>query len=417
MKSTQERVLIINKGETNQLLSFLNDRYNQEEQITVVTADTSNLLPLNDKKNLRYIKIPTDVKKHFMKIVKIAVRLLAMHFDRVIVLAPSRYVGDIRVKVLAFISAIPRYPIIIPSFEKLSRCMTCGDIKKELLWYKSGYAIVSCSNCGMVYTGNPPDQSTLNSCYDSAYEKQSSNAEKVAVEKRKQAKQRLEMIESLSSKGRLLDIGCSFGFFLDEARERGWETYGLEISKPTYEFARTTLNLNVHNKLLQEAGFESNWFDVVCMWDVLEHLLEPDIIARECARILKPEGLLCLTVPNIESRVAKACKKHWGWMIPPLHLNYFSPKTLTRFLQNYGFKIELIKTEAGDSVNEIYLAMRGYAARATLGLFKSLTHPVYQETKVSGSLYKITRRLRERIWNNGKGAEILAIAKKKKDSA
>ena len=141
---------------------------------------------------------------------------------------------------------------------------------------------------------------------------------------------------------------CASGAFLDMARKKGWETTGVEVSRASSEYARESFGLNVTTGILEDAALLDDCFDVVTMWDVVEHLPCPSETIAECLRIIKPGGLLLVHTPNHDSLIYKAalclCRllhgKRLANFLGPLyggdgHLYYFNRKSLKRLLQDF----------------------------------------------------------------------------------
>jgi 2-polyprenyl-3-methyl-5-hydroxy-6-metoxy-1,4-benzoquinol methylase len=149
-------------------------------------------------------------------------------------------------------------------------------------------------------------------------------------------------------RGRLLDVGCGLGYFVKAMAEFGsWEAHGIEISQAAVRYATEGLGLqNVRSGLVQEAGYPDDHFDVVTLWDVIEHLREPDPLLAECRRVLRPEGLLFMHTPNVGVQLPKARLKALlkgmragvHYLEARDHLHLYSPDTLTRLATRNGFK-------------------------------------------------------------------------------
>ena len=158
------------------------------------------------------------------------------------------------------------------------------------------------------------------------------------VGRRKASRKVLERIEKLANKGKLLDIGSSAGFFLAEAKSRGWETTGIEFSKWSKKYAEEHFGLTIYDQPLEKLNWPKESFDAITMLDVIEHLTDPRQVLSEVKKILKPDGILVITTPNIYSLAARLAKEKW-YAILPGHLFYFSPKTLEKILAEAGFRI------------------------------------------------------------------------------
>jgi SAM-dependent methyltransferase len=140
-------------------------------------------------------------------------------------------------------------------------------------------------------------------------------------------------------KGKLLDVGTGFGFFLEEMRSLGWEVEGIEISRQGMDYARKAFNLNLYPGPLENARFRANEFDAVTAFYVIEHLPSPNRFLRECLRILKPGGLLLLRYPHttpIKNLLHTLGIKNRLYDLPA-HLSDFSPSAMQRCLTAAGF--------------------------------------------------------------------------------
>jgi 2-polyprenyl-3-methyl-5-hydroxy-6-metoxy-1,4-benzoquinol methylase len=135
----------------------------------------------------------------------------------------------------------------------------------------------------------------------------------------------------------VLDVGCAYGYFIEEAVARGWKAEGVEISTFAAETARKNTGVSVHIGTLTDACFESGSFDAVTMWDVLEHSLDPQTDLAEASRILKPGGFIFITAPNAGSLIARLMGPHWyGFKSASEHNYFFAAKTLGPMLENAG---------------------------------------------------------------------------------
>ncbi len=137
--------------------------------------------------------------------------------------------------------------------------------------------------------------------------------------------------------GNLLDIGCFIGVLLEMAKTQGWGTYGVEINRAACEYASSQLGLNVCEGELADAQFPDKFFDVIVCNHVLEHIADPTEFLTEIKRILNPDGLLVVGVPNIESWISKYYGNRWGSFGQDQHIWQFSPKTLKAMLGTCGF--------------------------------------------------------------------------------
>ncbi len=128
-----------------------------------------------------------------------------------------------------------------------------------------------------------------------------------------------QMVTRFKQSGRMLDVGCATGVFLQWFQAGGsWDLYGLELSEGAARVARAA-GLNVFIGQLEEAAYPENYFDVVTFWDVLEHISDPRSALLETRRILKPDGILVLRLPNAASLDARIFRQYWSGLDAPRH--------------------------------------------------------------------------------------------------
>ena len=166
-----------------------------------------------------------------------------------------------------------------------------------------------------------------------------------------EAQRHYEFINRYKKHGRILDIGCSAGFFLKVARDHNWDAHGLDIAEDTAALAAERYGFNVTVGSLEESTFPPNYFDVVTLWDVLEHLDDPKKTLSIVNRIIKDTGILVISTPNIDGLFPKLSYKlarlldYWPHPEPPRHLFQFSKKTLSHLVELTAFKVIEIQDE------------------------------------------------------------------------
>lgn len=232
-------------------------------------------------------------------------------------------------------------------------CGLCGADAPRPLAEVDRYAvplcIVRCRECAHVYLDPRPADRDLPKLYDEDYYEGRGDysyaddraAPEVAAIR---ARARLDRIEELVPRGRLLEVGCSFGAFLRAAKERGFDVEGVDLSPYAVAHCRGR-GLTVHEATLGTAPLPAAGFDVVYLSETIEHLAEPRLAAREAARVLAPGGVLVVGTANHDSLARVLRGRRWGYYMPG-HLQYFSAASLCRLLAEEGLAV--VRRRFGD---------------------------------------------------------------------
>lgn len=148
---------------------------------------------------------------------------------------------------------------------------------------------------------------------------------------------------SFNRVGKILDVGCGSGWILNEYKQKGWETYGVEVSKDAAELGNKEFNVNIFNGDLHKANFENNYFDFIRSNHSFEHIVNGREVLIEINRILKDDGKLHIGVPNINSFCGKLFKKYWWYLGAPVHTFNYTVKSLTMLLEQTGFNVQKVQ--------------------------------------------------------------------------
>jgi SAM-dependent methyltransferase len=143
---------------------------------------------------------------------------------------------------------------------------------------------------------------------------------------------RMDAVSEHMTAGKVLDVGCATGFFLEIAQERGWDVYGVELSTYAARLSQKKFGKNIFNGTLEAACFADNEFDLIALSDLLEHIPEPLAFLQEVRRILKPGGMAMIVTPNVASLSERLMRGKWSHYKTE-HLYYLSPRTIGRFLE------------------------------------------------------------------------------------
>ncbi len=196
--------------------------------------------------------------------------------------------------------------------------------------------LVRCKNCGLQYLNPRLNSSVVLDGYsqgaDEVFVSQAAGRERTFAKS-------LNLIEKFRPKrGRLLDVGTAGGSFLAVAKRRGWDVAGCEPNRWMTEWSKQHYGLEVTAGTIFDMKLPDASFDVVTLWDVLEHTPDPKAVLKECNRVLKPGGLFVVNYPDIGSLVARLMGRRWVFLLS-IHLYYFTPQTIKDILQKTGFKV------------------------------------------------------------------------------
>jgi SAM-dependent methyltransferase len=185
--------------------------------------------------------------------------------------------------------------------------------------------------------------------------------------------------------GKLLDIGCATGFFLEMASQMGYKAVGVEISDFASKYGSEKLGLNIINKELRAAKFQEASFDIVTLWDVIEHFPDPRLELIEINRILVKGGIIGIITPDIGALLPRILGKYWLELRRvPEHLSFFNRFSLHKFLGRCGFDVIKIGTLGkkfyiNSMLNNIAFqssAIRDFFKLISLRPFKNMIFPI-----------------------------------------
>lgn len=204
------------------------------------------------------------------------------------------------------------------------------------------FRLVRCKECGLIYINPRPIKKEISNYYSYDYYSSGGNNFKTSIEKMLSyyfLSRQKKMIHQFKKEGKILDIGCGSGNFLSSFSSKEWESYGVEPNPVGYDLSKEKMKNNIFNKELSDCKFPDNYFDVITMWHVLEHIYDPNEELQEINRILKDDGILILSIPNIKSLGFRIAGKHWFHLDAPRHLCHFDPATISEILRKNGFEI------------------------------------------------------------------------------
>jgi len=222
---------------------------------------------------------------------------------------------------------------------------TCHLVREDLNLYIPGnFQLVRCDNCGLIYQNPRPSTDELMTLYPQEYD-QHQDAVKEALspiarfDRKYGLRKRSKAVRRHVERGRLLDLGCATGDFLEVMRDDGWEVVGIEPSPFASQWARDRLGLDVRTGTLETVALPDESFDVVTMWNVIEHLPDPQASLERIHRLLRTGGVLVLSTPNMDSVDARFFGPYWIGYELPRHLYVFSRRTLTEMIERTGYRV------------------------------------------------------------------------------
>jgi cyclopropane fatty-acyl-phospholipid synthase-like methyltransferase len=255
--------------------------------------------------------------------------------------------------------------------ERWVPCNLCGsfDLSRLFTATQSAKQVVRCRRCGLVFYDPQPLPRRAVALYSPGYFDREF-PEDQAADQIQLAQRRLTRIESEVGVGRLLDVGCGVGRFLLVARQRGWETVGLDVAPAAVQKAAATSGATVLQGDLSRArpaGMVP--FDVVTMWDVFEHLSDPVGYLRRVHHWTRSGGMVVIQTQNANSVTAAWMRQRWEQFVE-FHLFHFSTQTLQLALEAAGF--EQIRIEASEEFSRNALSNPGQPPTATPGFGRGL---------------------------------------------
>ena len=290
------------------------------------------------------------------------------------------------------------------------------------------YTLYMCDKCFTLFVYPIPSSKEFDSVYNNpeyytSWEKNLTRNMQIRYnndfKKYKVFLKKIYIVKEIHEPKRILEIGCALGHFLYWVMPHFTEVYGVEYSDYAIENS-----INDKFKISKEffGKFKSNFFDVICAWDVFEHVPNIDSYIKECYRILKPGGRLILTTPNSQSISFKIFKERWIDITPPEHLAIYSKRSLGILFNKYGFGNFTIQCSSRYSLNPplpIYTMVakffgtvptkridkdyEKFRKKDSLSLFKTLLFSTY---------YKIASVISWPINKLGYGDSLLAVAQK-----
>jgi SAM-dependent methyltransferase len=230
-----------------------------------------------------------------------------------------------------------------PSDVSIQFCPACAKaVPQTFLFEKNGCNIWQCSSCSLgrtEVTNFDPNAYYTKEYFEGAHA--DGYADYLGAEGvlRREFAETVSFVRSKIAGGRLLDVGCAYGFFLQEARAH-FDVAGIEVAQDAVEHCRRN-ELHVLPGVADKDNLQRlGKMDVITLLDVIEHVPDPAATLSLCAAHLNPGGMLMLTTGDFHSLVARLSGRHWRLMTPPQHLWFFTPESMKRLAQGSGLAFE-----------------------------------------------------------------------------
>lgn len=273
-------------------------------------------------------------------------------------------------------------PTAMSHSAEVPHCQLCGSSERTLKFQDGPFRVVTCSQCGLTYVTPRLQGEALKAVYDEGYWKSTNPKQRGYADYASESalylktfRRRMRLVSRwLPANGRVLDVGCAAGYFLRIAKEHGHDVHGVELSQAIAVEAVKALGQDrVHIGTLDDAvaamDHKPASFDLVTMWDVVEHIPEPQPVLRRVRELIKPGGRFLLETQNVASRWARLLGPRWHHYKHDEHLYHFDPQTIRRLLADCGFKVlHLGPAHAGKYVSFGFLAERAGRLGKVAGL-------------------------------------------------
>jgi SAM-dependent methyltransferase len=266
------------------------------------------------------------------------------------------------------------------------------------------FELVRCSNCGFLFTQDHPDIEEIGRYYESAdYISHndptggiSASLYRISREFMLRRKRKMVCRASGLDKGSILDIGSGTGHFLSVMKNGGWQVKGTEINDKAREFSIAEFGLEVLPPV-SIGSLPSASFDAISLWHVLEHFQDPFIYASEIERLLKPDGVCFIALPNCSSFDAGFYKEFWAAYDVPRHLWHFTPATFKLFAEKSDFSIRSFRSLPLDVIyisilSEKYKGKRFFFLSGIIRGFWFAILSLFKRRNSSSLIYFLSKR-------------------------
>lgn len=230
-------------------------------------------------------------------------------------------------------------------------CDLCRSPTHEALFIKEGFRHVRCLNCGMVFV------SPRLAAHREIQRQSGTGAmgdDELTPAQRRRLRRELKLYEPFRKQNRLLEVGAGRGWFLEEAAQKGWETWGLEINSCALHYLRKRRSIHLVVEAAEDFAPPPGSMDAVRMWDVIEHLQSPRAALGRVYTALRPGGLVHISTTNFASLSRWVNGPEWVYLNGSDHIHLFEPSTITALLRHSGFHLVRVRTRSFNLRKKLY---------------------------------------------------------------
>lgn len=218
------------------------------------------------------------------------------------------------------------------------KCLVCASkVLLDLNDYMDHH-LSQCKKCGFVFAKKIPSDKELEEHY-----KGYGRNDYLSPITIKRYNELLNTFEEFRKTNKILDVGCGIGYFLEVAKERGWDVYGTEYTDEAIQIC-SSKGINMQKGILSSRNYQNEEFDIITSFEVIEHINNPIDELTNFYKVLRKGGLVYLTTPNFNSLLRYRLKSEYNVICYPEHLSYYTPKTLKKLFTCVDFKTKKIES-------------------------------------------------------------------------
>lgn len=217
-------------------------------------------------------------------------------------------------------------------------CLICSSQNlKNLKGYEKAH-LTKCKKCSFVFAQKIPTKQELVAHYENY-----SRNDYLSPITIKRYNELLDKFEAFRKTNKILDVGCGIGYFLEEAKNRGWEVYGTEFTNDAVEICKSK-GIKISEGILDINNYSEGSFDIITSFEVIEHINNPVEEIKKFKYLLRDKGMVYLTTPNFNSLLRYKLKEKYNVISYPEHLSYFTKKTIRKLFSKEGFSTKIKTT-------------------------------------------------------------------------